>query len=155
MRYHVQGVFILLIVAIGLLFTARVAAPVLSDALGEEGAIVAEGSEADDDADLVSDGAPEDEPLTGEEVAQIQADLTALGLDPGPVDGIMGPSTRQAIDTAIVQYQLDVTASDRAVFDYVRSLAEALAAAASADSASSFSASCSVFVLPAPFNPAR
>lgn len=134
MRYHVQGVFILLIVAIGLLFTARLAAPVLSDAFGDDGAIVAEGSEVDD-TDLASDEVPADEPLTGEEVGQIQADLTALGLDPGPVDGIMGPSTRDAIDTAIVQYQLDVNASDRAVFNYVRSLAEALAAAASADSA--------------------
>ena len=135
MRYHIQGVFILLIAFIGILFTARVAAPVLSDAFGDEGAIVAESAEVDEDADLTSAEAEEDLPLTGEEVGQIQADLTALGFDPGPIDGIMGSSTQGAIDTAIVQYQLDVAASNRAVYDYVRSLAEALAAANAADSA--------------------
>ena len=135
MRYHIQGVFILLIVCIGVLFTARVAAPVLSDAFGDEGAIVAESAEVDEDADLTSAEAEEDLPLTGEEVGQIQADLTALGFDPGPVDGIMGSSTQGAIDAAIVQYQLDVAASNRAVYEYVRSLAEALAAANAADSA--------------------
>ena len=135
MRYHIQGVFILLIVFIGVLFTARVAAPVLSDAFGDEGAIVAESAEVDEAADLTSAEAEEDLPLTGEEVGQIQADLTALGFDPGPVDGIMGSSTQGAIDTAIVQYQLDVAASNRAVYEYVRSLAEALAAANAADTA--------------------
>ena len=135
MRYHIQGVFILLIVFIGVLFTARVAAPVLSDAFGDEGAIVAESAEVDEDADLTSAEAEEDLPLTGEEVGQIQADLTALGFDPGPVDGIMGSSTQGAIDAAIVQYQLDVAASNRAVYEYVRSLAEALAAANAADTA--------------------
>ena len=136
MRYHVQGVFILLIAAIGLLFTARIAAPVLSDAFGDEGAIVAESAEVDEDADLTSAEAEEDLPLTGEEVGQIQADLTALGFDPGPVDGIMGGSTQGAIDAAIVQYQLDVAASNREVYDYVRALADALAAANAADSVS-------------------
>ena len=135
MRYHIQGVFILLIVFIGVLFTARVAAPVLSDAFGDEGAIVAESAEVDEAADLTSAEAEEDLPLTGEEVGQIQADLTALGFDPGPVDGIMGSSTQGAIDAAIVQYQLDVAASNRAVYEYVRSLAEALAAANAADTA--------------------
>ena len=135
MRYHVQGVFILLIVFIAVLFTARVAAPVLSDAFGDEGAIVAESAEVDEDADLTSAETEEDLPLTGEEVGQIQADLTALGFDPGPVDGIMGGSTQGAIDAAIVQYQLDVAASNREVYDYVRSLADALAAANAADSA--------------------
>lgn len=135
MRYHLQGVFVLLIVAIGLLFTARVAAPVLSDALGDEGAIVAESAEVDEDGALTADETEADIPLTGEEVGQIQADLTALGFDPGPVDGIMGGATQAAIDAAIVQYQLDTGASNRAVYDYVRALADALAAASAADSA--------------------
>ena len=135
MRYHIQGVFVLLIAAIGLLVAARFAAPVLSEALGDEGAIVAEGGEVEDDFDLTSDEVPTDAPLTSDEVGQIQADLTALGLDPGPADGIMGPSTRDAIDGAIAQYQLDPNSTDRAVHDYVRTLIEALAAATAADSA--------------------
>lgn len=135
MRYHIQGIFLLLIVLIAVLFTARMAAPVLSDALGDEGAIVAESAEVTPDADLAAGAAEEDLPLTGEEVGQIQTDLTTLGFDPGAVDGIMGDATQNAIDAAIVQYQLDVTASNRAVFDYVRSLADALAAANAADSA--------------------
>ncbi len=133
MRYHIQGVFILLICAIAVLFTARIAAPVLSDAFGDEGAIVAQSAEVDEDADLPV--ADEDLPLTGEEVGQLQADLTSLGFDPGPVDGIMGEATQGAIDAAIVQYQLDVAASNREVYDYLRSLADALAAANAADSA--------------------
>lgn len=133
MRYHIQGVFILLIVCIAVLFTARIAAPVLSDAFGDEGAIVAKSAEVDEDADLpVSE---EDLPLSGEEVGQIQADLKALGFNPGPVDGIMGETTQRAIDVAIVQYQLDVAASNREVYDYLRSLADALAAANAADTA--------------------
>ena len=133
MRYHIQGVFILLIVCIAVLFTARIAAPVLSDAFGDEGAIVAKSAEVDEDADLpVSE---EDLPLSGEEVGQIQADLKALGFNPGPVDGIMGDTTQGAIDVAIVQYQLDVAASNREVYDYLRSLADALAAANAADTA--------------------
>ena len=135
MRYHIQGIFLLLIVLIAVLFTARMAAPVLSDALGDEGAIVAESAEVTPDADLAAGEAEEDLPLTGEEVGQIQTDLTTLGFDPGAVDGIMGDATQNAIDAAIVQYQLDVTASNRAIFDYVRSLADALAAANAADSA--------------------
>ena len=47
----------------------------------------------------------------------------------------MGEATQGAIDAAIVQYQLDVAASNREVYDYLRSLADALAAANAADSA--------------------
>ena len=64
-----------------------------------------------------------------------EADLKALGFNPGPVDGIMGETTQGAIDVAIVQYQLDVAASNREVYDYLRSLADALAAANAADTA--------------------
>ena len=50
MKSHIQGLFILLGVAIALLALANIAAPVLGDAFGEDGAIVAE-SAADDGAD--------------------------------------------------------------------------------------------------------
>ena len=42
MKSHIQGLFILLGVAIALLALANIAAPVLGDAFGEDGAIVAE-----------------------------------------------------------------------------------------------------------------
>ena len=94
MRFHIQGLFVLLGVGIALLVMARIAAPVLDDAFGEDGAIVAESS-ADDGADLAAEEAIV-VPLDGEEVALLQANLTDLGFDPGPVDGILGNGTRSA-----------------------------------------------------------
>ena len=47
MRFHIQGLFVLLSVGIALLVMARIAAPVLDDAFGEDGAIVAESSDAE------------------------------------------------------------------------------------------------------------
>ena len=131
MKSHIQGLFILLGVAIALLALANIAAPVLGDAFGEDGAIVAE-SAADDGADPTVEAAIE-VPLDGEEVALLQANLTDLGFDPGPVDGILGNGTRSAINEAIVEYQLEITASDRKVLEYTQSLIDALAAADAAD----------------------
>ena len=130
MKSHIQGLFILLGVAIALLALANIAAPVLGDAFGEDGAIVAE-SAADDGADPAEEAIVV--PLDGEEVALLQANLTDLGFDPGPVDGILGNGTRSAISEAIVEYQLDVSASDREVLEYTQSLIDALAAADAAD----------------------
>ena len=131
MKSHIQGLFILLGVAIALLALANIAAPVLGDAFGEDGAIVAE-SAADDGADPTVEAAIE-VPLDGEEVALLQANLTDLGFDPGPVDGILGNGTRSAINEAIVEYQLEISASDRKVLEYTQSLIDALAAADAAD----------------------
>ena len=133
MRSHIQGLFVLLGVGIAVLVLARIAAPVLGDAFGEDGAIVAESSDVDDIVDLAAAETDLDPALTGDEVARLQADLTELGFDPGPVDGILGNGTRAAIDAAITQYQLDTTASDRDVLEYVTSLIDALAAADAAD----------------------
>ena len=133
MRSHIQGLFVLLGVGIALLVVARIAAPVLSDAFGEDGAIVAESGDADDVVELAAGDQAVSLPLAGEEVAQLQADLTALGFEPGPVDGILGSGTRTAIDAAIVQYQLDTAATDREVLEYLTSLLDALAAADAAD----------------------
>jgi peptidoglycan hydrolase-like protein with peptidoglycan-binding domain len=132
MKSHIQGLFILLGVGITLLVLANIAAPVLGDAFGEDGAIVAESSADDDGADLAAEEAIV-VPLDGEEVALLQANLTDLGFDPGPVDGILGNGTRRAIGEAIVEYQLDVGASDREVLEYTQSLIDALAAADAAD----------------------
>lgn len=133
MRLHIQGLFVLLGVGIALMVMARIAAPVLDDAFGEDGAIVAESSDVEDVVDLAAAEADLDPPLTGDEVARLQADLIELGFDPGPVDGILGGGTRAAIDDAILQYQLDTAASDRDVLEYVTSLIDALAAADAAD----------------------
>ena len=54
MRFHIQGLFVLLGVGIALLVMARIAAPVLDDAFGEDGAIVAESSDAEDSVDLAA-----------------------------------------------------------------------------------------------------
>ena len=137
MKSHIQGLFILLGVAIALLALANIAAPVLGDAFGEDGAIVAE-SAVDDGADPTVEAAIE-VPLDGEEVALLQANLTDLGFDPGPVDGILGNGTRSAISEAIVEYQLDVGASDREVLEYTQSLIDALAAADAAEDSSDLS----------------
>lgn len=133
MRSHIQGLFLLLGVGIALLVLARFAAPVLSDAFGEDGAIVAESADVDDVVELAAADQEIAIPLTGDEVAQLQADLTQLGFEPGPIDGILGGGTRAAIDAAIVQYQLDTNASDRELLEYVTSLLDALAAADAAD----------------------
>lgn len=133
MRFHIQGLFVLLGVGIALLVMARIAAPVLDDAFGEDGAIVAESSDAEDIVDLAAAETEVDLPLTGDEVAVLQADLTKLGFEPGPIDGILGTGTRAAISAAILQYQLDTAATDRDVLEYVTSLIDALAAADAAD----------------------
>ena len=109
MRSHIQGLFLLLLVGIALLGIARYAAPVVQEALGED-----------------------DPPLNGDEVGIVQDHLTRLGFDPGPVDGLMGPSTRTAIDEAIMEYQLNIGSSDRNLLNYTQSLIDALNAAAAA-----------------------
>ena len=133
MRSHIQGIFVLLGVGIAVLVLARIAAPVLGDAFGEDGAIVAESSEVDDVVDLAALETEVSAPLTGDEVALLQGGLVDLGFDPGPIDGILGSGTRAAIDAAITEYQLETTSSDREVLEYVTSLVDALAAADAAD----------------------
>lgn len=49
---------------------------------------------------------------TGEEVRRLQAGLDLLGLDPGPVDGIFGPQTEQAVLRA--QQRFGLAADGRA-----------------------------------------
>jgi peptidoglycan hydrolase-like protein with peptidoglycan-binding domain len=47
--------------------------------------------------------AKDDQPANASAVTRVQAALTRLGYDPGPVDGVMGPKTRIAIE----RYQRD------------------------------------------------
>lgn len=134
MRSHIQGVFILLIVGIALMGTARIAAPVVKEAFGDEGAIVAESADVEDVVDLSVAAVEPDEPLNSDEIGTLQLYLTDLGFDPGPVDGLMGDNTRSAIVAATAEYRLADDSSDRAVFAFVGSLIDALAASDQADS---------------------
>lgn len=129
MRSHIQGLFLLLLVGIALLGIARYAAPVVQEALGEDGALQAE-SAPEDLIDLGAIDVEVDPPLNGDEVGVVQNHLTRLGFDPGPVDGLMGPSTRTAIEEAIIEYQLNIGSSDRDLLNYTQSLVDALDAAA-------------------------
>lgn len=133
MRAHMQGAIILVALGFVLLALLAISNPILSDAFGENGAIVAESSEETDSSDEGEEIDPLAVPLNGEEVAQLQADLAALEFDPGPVDGILGDGTRGAIDQAIDAYQLDTESTDRQVFQYVSALVDGLDAADAAE----------------------
>jgi hypothetical protein len=53
-------------------------------------------------------------PMTETEIRQLQARLLALGFDPGPIDGIAGPRTLQALNLYRASVELDrVHAIDR------------------------------------------
>ncbi len=129
MHSHIQGVFILLVVGIALLGTARIAAPVLQEAFGDEGAIVAESSDPEDVVDLAVSEVEVDAPLTSDEVLALQQHLTQLGFNPGPIDGIMGDNTRTSIAAAIEEYSLEAGSSNRAVLRFAESLIVALTSA--------------------------
>ena len=133
MRIHLQGTFLLIVLLLVFWWTLDWAVPVLDSALlGEDGAIVARApSEVDDPAG--ADRALErDEPLDGNEVAELQGALTQLGYDPGPIDGIMGELTRQAIDGAKEDVGL-AEASDRRLLETLEAALEALSSASGSD----------------------
>jgi hypothetical protein len=50
--------------------------------------------------------------MNREQLRQLQRDLKALDLDPGPIDGIMGPKTRAAMYLFSVQYGTSLEAPD-------------------------------------------
>ncbi len=129
MRIHLQGTLLLIVLLLVFWWTLDWAVPVLDGALlGEDGAIVARAPlEVDNpaDADRVLE---QDEPLDGNEVAQLQGALTQFDYSPGPIDGIMGELTRQAIDEAKADLGL-VEASDRRLLETLEAALEALSSA--------------------------
>lgn len=46
-------------------------------------------------------------PMTAAEIRQLQTRLMALGFDPGPIDGIAGPRTLQALNLYRASVELD------------------------------------------------
>jgi len=112
MRVHLQGAFLLLVMLLAFWVVANWGATVISSAWGSEsGVIVAR--VRDEAAATVAVG---DIALDGTEVADLQAALTAAGIDPGPVDGILGDQTRSAIEQAKSALNL-IGSSDRELLE--------------------------------------
>lgn len=120
MRHHFQGVVLLIAMVLALWAVVRAAGPVLDDALtGEDKALQAESRDVDDLP------GPDDEiPLATEEVLELQAALIEAGYDPGPIDGQVGPGTREAAALARADRGLDSSVGDRALLEWLQ--AEAL-----------------------------
>ena len=114
MRNHLQGIGILALVALSLWGLTQIAAPALS---GDGSAVTAESRE--DRIDLTVGEAAE-EPLTAEEVLDLQFGLVVEGFltSSDDVDGILGARTRAAMDEAAAARELDAP-TDREVYDHV------------------------------------
>ena len=101
MRIHVQGTFLLIVLLLAFWGMLRWAGPAISSALNsQDGAIVARAPIESDDPSEDSLVLSEDEPLDGAEIASLQESLLTVGYEPGPIDGILGELTRDAIDQA-------------------------------------------------------
>ena len=126
MRTHLQGTFLLIVLLLVFWWTLSWAAPILNSALlGDDGAIVARAPEEVDDRAGANRDLAEDRPLDGNEVAELQGALTQVGYSPGPVDGIMGELTRQAVDEAKEDLGI-AEASDRRLLETLEAALEAL-----------------------------
>ena len=126
MRTHLQGTFLLIVLLLAFWWMLSWAVPILDSALlGDDGAIVARAPlEVADPADA-DRAAQRDEALDGNEVADLQAALIQLGYSPGPIDGILGELTRQAIDEAKSDVGL-AEESDRRLLETLEAALEAL-----------------------------
>lgn len=126
MRTHLQGTFLLIVLLLAFWWTLSWAVPILDSALfGDDGAVVVRaptetGSPAGGQIDL-----EENRPLDGNEVAVLQGALAQVGYSPGPIDGIMGELTRQAIDEAKADLGM-AEASDRRLLETLEAAIEAL-----------------------------
>lgn len=118
MRMHVQGIGILALVLAALWGLTQLAAPALR---GDGSAVTAQSRE--DRVDLTVGEEPADDPLTGDEVVDLQFGLYVEGfLDSADdVDGILGPGTRAAMDEAAVRWDM-AGATDRELLDHVSAL---------------------------------
>ena len=133
MRTHLQGTFLLIVLLLVFWGMLNWAVPILDDAVfGDDGAIVARAPPEVDDPAGPRSGLEENRPLDGNEVADLQGALTQLGYSPGPIDGIMGELTRQAVDEAKADVGL-VEASDRKLLEALEAALEALSSASDPD----------------------
>ena len=133
MRTHLQGTFLLILLLLVFWGVLNWAVPILDDAVfGEDGAIVARAPLETDDPRAADGVAAEDAPLDGNEVLALQSALTQLGYSPGPIDGILGELTRQAVDEAKIDVGLS-EASDRRLLNTLKAALEALSSAPDSD----------------------
>ncbi len=115
MSTHIQGVTILILVVAALWGAMRLVGPAISEALGDEGAIIArsvdENNLVEPDDTTQQDN---DSPLTTDEISTLQWLLAVEGfLDPETdVDGLLGPKTSEAITNAKATFGIP-TANDR------------------------------------------
>mgnify|MGYP001556390269 CR=1 FL=1 len=114
MRTHLQGIGILALVALSLWGLTQLAAPALS---GDGSAVTAESRE--DRVDLTV-GEVDDEPLTADEVLDLQFGLEVEGIltSSDDVDGLLGQRTRAAMADAATAWELD-DPTDRQLYDHV------------------------------------
>ncbi len=121
MRTHIQGFALLGLLLVALWGMTKLAAPTLSEAFGENGAVVAESAE--DHVELTIDAETVEAELTDEELVRLQFQLALAGfLDvTTDVDGTWGPVTRGAIADAAEQWGLD-DPTDREILDYTDEL---------------------------------
>ena len=119
MRTHFQGVALLLFLTVTLWGVAKMAGPALGDAFGDEGAVVAESAEDEVDLSLGTDDEP-DEPLDEVEIGTMQWLLVLQGFlaSDDDIDGLMGPTTREAMQAAKEAFGLPA-GSDRALLTYL------------------------------------
>ena len=115
MDTHIRGVALLILLGAALWGAAKLAGPVIDEAFGDEGAIIARSPDEDSDSLRIGE-IPEntEAPLTFDEVSTLQWLLGVEGfLDPdSDVDGLLGPITEEAIVRAKATFAIP-TASDR------------------------------------------
>ncbi len=125
MRNHIQGVVLLLILAAALWASSKLAVPALSDAFGDNGAVVAESNEDVVDLSTGSESVQPETPLTPEDVFTIQWHLALGGfLEAEDIDGILGKDTRNAMTAAKAAFGIPL-ASDRNLMAHLLELAAA------------------------------
>ena len=115
MDTHIRGAALLILLAAALWGAAQLAAPVVDEALSDEGAIIARSPDEDTLDQRISESLETVEaPLTFDEISTLQWLLGVEGfLDPDTdVDGLLGPITEEAITRAKATFAIP-TASDR------------------------------------------
>ena len=115
MYTHIRGVALLILLAATVWGAARLAAPVVDEALSDEGAIIARSPDEDSLDQRIGESLETVEaPLTFEEISNLQWLLGVEGfLDPDThVDGLLGPITEDAITRAKATFAIP-TAGDR------------------------------------------
>lgn len=128
MRTHIQGIALLGLLVAALWGMTRLASPALSEAFGDDGAVVADSGDV---VDLVVGSETLDAALNEEERARLQFHLLVGGFfdDVSQVDGIIGDGTRAKMAEASIRWGLneptdreflihaDELAADKPLFD--------------------------------------